>query len=48
MVARLKSLKNPAVCCLYRKGMKMDVMMMNEDAVPLRDFLLCDGMNAFS
>ena len=28
-------------------GTKMDVMVMNEDAVPLRDFLLCDEMNAF-
>ena len=28
-------------------GMKMDVMVMNEDAMPFRDFLLCDEMNAF-
>ena len=48
VVARMKSLKEPCyVQPVLEWEMKMGVMVMNDDAVPLRDFLLCGGMNAF-
>ena len=41
VVAREKSLLNPTICHLHwKREMKMNEMKVNDDAVPLRDFLL--------
>ena len=41
VVAREKSLLNPTMYCLYWNGeTKMNEMKVNDDAMPLRDFLL--------
>ena len=47
VVAREKSLKESCyVPPILEQKMKMDEMVMNEDAMPLRNFLLHDEMNA--